>query len=428
MIRSGLSRNMVMSGLQSAAAIAALFLSYRLVIQALGSEALGLWSLLTALTLVVRLFDPTGAATIGRFVAIARKEAEVAGSGPPSGATYIDTALALLLLLYGALALLAYVPVGWLLESQLDDPARLATALHVLPFLLTLMVVSVVAATNSDAIDGVGRADVRAAIMIAGYFVQLALVWWLLPRFQLVGFALAQIGQYLFVTLAARGFLRRHIPELGWFPRHARRAVVRELLGYGAKLQLAALASIAADPLLRLLINHYAGLSLLGIYELASKLVVQLRGLLVSAMMPLIPQFANRGVAMGDTDRALFHRMNRIVAAGSAAIAVAAVVASPLVGLFTIGHVDHQLILVTALLAAGYFANTLGLVHYLQAQASGRLRWNIVGQFSIGITTITVGPLLTHWVGPIAVIGAFALGLALAGFIFIAASVRHHRN
>ena len=419
---------MVMSGLQSAAAIAALFLSYRLVVQGLGREALGLWSLLTALTLVIRLFDPTGAATIGRFVAIARKEVASAEQGSPSGAAYIDTALVLLMLLYGTLALLAFIPVGWLLENQLDDPARLASALHVLPFLLCLMVVSVIAATNSDAIDGIGRADVRAGIMIVSYFVQLALVWWLLPRFQLAGFAIAQIGQYVFVTLAARGFLRRHIDELGWFPRHARRGVVRELIGYGTKLQLAALASVAADPLLRLLINHYSGLSLLGIYELASKLVVQLRGLLVSTMMPLIPQFANRGVAMGDGDRALFHRMNRIVAAGAAAIAVAAVAASPIVGLFTIGHIDTQLILVTALLAAGYFANTLGLIHYLQAQASGRLRWNIIGQFSIGITTMTVGPLLTLWMGPVGVIGAFTLGLALAGFIFIAASVRHHRG
>lgn len=426
MIRQGLTRNMMMSGLQSAAAIAALFVSYRLVVQALGAETLGLWSLLTALTLVIRLFDPTGAATIGRFVAIAGKEDH--GDSRPTAATYVDTALALLLVFYALLALLAYLPLGWLLRSQVDDPAQLAVALGVLPLLLVLMVVSVVAATNSDAIDGTGRADARAAIMIVSYFVQLALVWWLLPRFQLAGFAMAQIGQYLFVALASRAFLRRHIAELGWMPLHARRSVVRELVGYGAKLQLAALASVAADPLLRLLINHYGGLSLLGIYELASKLVVQIRGLLVSAMMPLIPQFANRGGAISDADRQLFHRMNRIVAAGSAAIGIGAVAASPLVGLFIMGHIDNQLILVTALLGAGYFANTLGLIHYLQAQASGRLRWNIIGQFSIGLTTVTVGPILTFWLGPVAVVLAFALGLALAGFIFIAASDRHHRS
>jgi O-antigen/teichoic acid export membrane protein len=426
MMRQGLSRNMMMSGLQSAAAIVALFVSYRLVVQALGADALGLWSLLTALTLVIRLFDPTGAATIGRFVAIAGKDGSDGEKAGPGAAAYIDTALVLLLAFYVLLALLAYLPIGWLLQSQVADAAQRGVALHVLPLLLTLMVVSVAAATNSDAIDGTGRADMRAVIMIASYFIQLALVWWLLPRFQLAGFAMAQIGQYLFVIVAARAFLRRHIAGLGWLPRHARRNVVRELVGYGAKLQLAALASVAADPLLRLLINHYGGLSLLGIYELASKLVVQVRGLLVSAMMPLIPQFANRGGTMTEEEHRLFRRMNRIVAAGSAAIGVAALAASPLVGLFTIGHVDKQLILVTAVLAAGYFANTLGLIHYLQAQASGRLRWNIIGQFSIGLTTVALGPLLTLWLGPVAVIIAFALGLALAGFIFIAASNRHH--
>lgn len=418
MIRSRLSRNMVMSGLQSAAAIAALFLSYRLVLQDLGREALGLWSLLTALTLVIRLFDPTGAATIGRFVAIARKEVVSAESGSPSGAAYIDTALVLMMLLYSTLALLAYIPVGWLLESQLDDSARLASALHVLPFLLCLMVVSVIAATNSDAIDGIGRADIRAAIMIASYFVQLALVWWLLPRFQLAGFALAQIGQYLFVTLVARGFLRHHITDLGWVPRRARRDLVRELIGYGAKLQLAALASVAADPLLRLLINHYSGLSLLGIYELAYKLVFQLRALLVSSLLPLIPQFASRGAGLDANDQKIFHRVNRLTFWTSLGVLIATCAAAPLLSLTMFGKIDIHLFNITAILAAGFFFNTISVVHYLQAQAEGRLFWNIIGQFSIGTCLIVLGPIIQFFVGPIGVIVAYAIGLTASGVIF----------
>jgi O-antigen/teichoic acid export membrane protein len=427
-MRAGLNRNMVMSGLQSLAAIGALFLSYRLVILALGQEALGLWSLLIALTLAVRLFDPTGAAVVGRFVAIAGKEQARGESAGPTAAQYVDTATLLLFALYAVLASAAFAPLGWLLHSQIDDPAQLNVALGVLPLLLGLMVANVVALSNSDAIDGIGRADMRAAIMIASYLVQLALVWWWLPLFGLAGLALAQMAQYGFITLASRAMLRRHISGLGWLPRHGSKAVARQMVGYGTKLQLSTLALLLADPLLRLLINHYAGLSLLGLYELASKLVVQLRALLVSAMMPLIPRFAAHGGSMGEEDQALFRKMVRLVKLVAAGIAAVAIAASPILGWTMLGRIDNELILLTAILAAGYFGNTVSLIHYLQAQASGRMFWNITGTFAIGAATVTFGPLLVPVMGPVAVIVGFALGLAFAGFIFIAGNACDRRS
>lgn len=427
-MRPGLNRNMAMSGLQSVAAIGTLFLSYRLVIMALGQETLGLWSLLMGLTLAVRLFDPTGGATVGRFVAIAGKNHARGENSGPTAVQYVDTAILLLLALYAVLATGAFLPLGWLLRSQIDDPAQLGVALGVLPLLLGLMVANVVAMSNSDAIDGIGRADVRAAIMIASYLVQLALVWWWLPLFGLAGLALAQLVQYGFIALISRAVLRHHIANVGWFPQRGSMAVARQMVGYGAKLQLSALALLMADPILRLLINHYAGLSLLGLYELASKLVVQLRGLLVSAMMPLIPQFAAHGGNMDEKDHALFRRMVRLVTLAAAAIAVVAVAASPILGWIMLDSIDRELILLTAILAAGYFGNTVSLIHYLQAQASGRLFWNIIGTFAIGLTTLAIGPLLVPAIGPIAVIVAFALGLALAGFIFIAGNAPSSRT
>lgn len=418
-MRAGLSRNMVMSGLQSLAAICVLFLSYRLVIMALGQEALGLWSLLMALTLAVRLFDPTSGTTVGRFVAIAGREQALDNGHGQSAAQYVDTAILLLFALYTVLATIAFLPLSWLLQSQIDVAEQLDVALTVLPLLLGLMVANVVALSNSNAIDGIGRADIRAAIMIASYLFQLALVWWWLPLFGLAGLALAQIAQFGFIALASRAVLRRYIVGLSWLPRHASKPVARQMVGYGSKLQLSAFALLLADPLLRLLINHYAGLSLLGLYELASKLVVQLRGLVVSAMIPLIPRFASHGGAMNEADQALFRRMVRIVTLTGVGIVTVSIAASPILGWFMLGRIDQDLILLTVILAAGYFGNTVGLIHYLQAQASGRMFWNICGTFAIGLTTITAGPLLVPVMGPIALIIAFALGLVVAGVIFI---------
>ena len=418
-MRGGLSRNMLMSGLQSLTAICVLFLSYRLVILILGQEALGLWSLMMALTLAVRLFDPTSGTTVGRFVAIAGQEQALDNDAEPSGAQYIDTAIMLLFAFYIFLATISFLPLSWLLHSQIDDAAQLDTALTVLPLLLGLMVANVVALSNSNAIDGIGRSDIRAAIMMSSYLFQLGLVWWWLPLFGLAGLALAQIAQFGFIAVVSRAVLRRYIFGLGWLPRPVSKPVASQMVGYGSKLQLSAFALLLADPLLRLLINHYAGLSLLGLYELASKLVVQLRGLVVSAMTPLIPRFASHGGAMNEADIALFRRVVRLVTLAGVGFITISIVASPILGWIMLGRIDRDLILLTVILAVGYLGNTLGLTHHLQAQASGRMFWNICGNFAIGLITVTVGPLLLPTMGPIALIVAFAMGLVVSGVIFI---------
>lgn len=428
MMRAGLSRNIVMSGLQSLTAICVLFLSYWLIIMVLGQDALGLWSLLMALTMTVRLFDPTAGSTVGRFVAIVCKEQGQGDDPLRLAAQYIDTAILILFALYAVLSTIAFFPLNWLLQSQIDDPAQLTVASKVLPFLLALMVANVLALSNTDAIDGIGRSDVRAAIMMASYLIQLAFVWWWLPLFGLTGMALAQIVQYGFIAVASRIILRRHIAGLGWLPRYVSKAVARQMVGYGTKLQISALALLLADPLLRLLINSYGGLSMLSLYELASKLVVQLRSLLVSAMTPLIPRFASHGGALTEVDQDLFRRMVMLVSLTAAGIAITSIAASPILGWIMLGRIDIDLILLTAILAAGYFGNTVSLIHYLEAQASGRLFWNICGTFAIGLTTVTMGPLLVPMIGPVAVIIAFALGLVVAGFIFIEGNARHRRT
>lgn len=408
-----LTRNSSLSVLQTVVATLSLLITYRIVATSLGITHIGIWSLLLAMTSVIRVFDPTGSATVGRFVAIALNNGD-----PQKAVNLIDTATSLLICFYSALAIIAWWPLSHLAAQQVPAASH-AEAQILLPWILVSLIASVAAIASADALDGLQRADVRALIMMSGFLIMLVAATLLVKGHGLLGLAYAQLLQYIWVVVAARLFLRRTLSGLGWLPMRFSPKLVSELLGYGSKMQLASIANYITEPLVRILLNQVSGITSVGLYEIASKLVVQVRQLVISAMLPLVPVFAVTD-GLGDPGtKALTAKVQRILLFAAPAMALVTLCASPLASLFLTGRIEKDLIFYTAVLAWGYGVNTMSALVYIHAQAVGRFKWNLIGQFSIGVTTLIVGLALAPYFGDMGVVGAFGLGLAFSSVIII---------
>lgn len=415
----GLARNSAMSSLQAVAGAVVLFGSYKALVMWHGPDALGLWSLIGAFTLSIRLFDPSGGASIGRFVAIAQANEARGSTGVHSAITYADSALIVMMMLYTVMCLIAWLPIQWLLETQIDDPATLKDAMAAFPVMLALVPVIVFGTSCADALDGIQRADLRALAMIGGFGILAAMIFALVPRYGLIGFAVAQVIQYLVVAVVARMLLIKKLDEAKLLPTSFNLHASKELLRYGFKLQAASLANTLAEPLTKVLLNHFGGLSILGIYEISSKLVVQIRSVIVGAAVPLLPVFATETGLTKDGPGSLIRKSNRVVAMASLAMFLLSIVGGPVLSWLILDEINTTLLEFTAILATGFAFNTLALPFYLQAQATGVLKWNILGQLSIGLVTIATGPIFATLLGGHGIVLAFALGLSVAGAIFI---------
>ena len=409
----GLRRNSAMAGIQALVSIVSLFGAYKLLLWHEGTDALGIWSLVGAYAVAIRLLDVSGSATIGRFVAVAEQ-----GKAPFAAARYIDTGLLVLVLLYTFLALIIWAPLAWLIDVQLP-PEKAHIAAQLLPLTLIGLVANVTAASSTDALDGIGRADIRGMLMIAGYALMLACAAVLIPTMGLSGLALAQIIQFLAVLGGSRVLLVRHISGLRSIPRAPDAKIIKELVSYGSRIQLASLANFLTDPLAKVLLAHLGGLPSVASYELASKIVIQARTILVSAAMPLIPVFAKSERLSDPNVMAIIGRANRWLFPLIGAMIVGVCLAGPFVSLIMLGTVNSQLVLLIVLLSAGYGLNMVSLFVYLHAQAVGRLKWNIIGQFSIGLTMMAGTFCFSALFGPYAVPLSFAIGLVLSSMLFL---------
>ena len=299
---SRVSRNAVFALGQSLVAILTMFLSYRLVIATVGLERFGVWSLLLAGSALTRVGDVSGGGALARFVAMAPL-----ADDDQTARNTIDTVLLTSIAVNVVLALALWLVLPNVLHTFIR-PEHLAEARELIPYVISSIFLGSLAAAVSSGIDGAQRADQRAVIVMVSSVAFLAACWLLIPIYGVAGYGVAQIVQQLIILVIGWVVLRRHVPGLGWLPLGWRKSIFTETAGYALRLNGIGLMGLMFDPLAKFAFNHAGGPAQVAIYELASRVVVQIRGLVIAAATPLVPAFAAQS---GPSDEGLRLKLQR---------------------------------------------------------------------------------------------------------------------
>jgi len=267
-----------------------------------------------------------------------------------------------------------------------------------------------VSAVLCAAIDGTLRTDLRAALVSVSYGILFATSLTLVGTQGIYGFAVALAAQHLFLIVGAWLLLRRQLPDMEWLPRHWSMPLFRISFGFGLRVQATALAGLLSDPLARLLIAGEGGVVEAGLYELALRLVQQLRSLFVAAMQPLMPQVA----ALVDDPAqrgGLIGRALRLAALAGVIFMALTVLAAPLYSYLILDSVVPDLGLYAVLLGAGYGVNLIVVPLFFAAMGRGIMRWNMCSQFVIAGCIAILGSLAATWLGTSGIVIAHLVGL-----------------
>jgi O-antigen/teichoic acid export membrane protein len=398
-----------------------LFFLYRIIVGHLGVKALGIWSLVLATTSLGRLADLGTAAGLGRFVAIAgaREEREKTVS-------YVETAIITNFLLYLVIALLLWAPAYYALSLTTTGDALL-TARALLPFALVSFVFIGMAGTTTGAIVGQQRSDQKSIITIFGLIVQLLGTVIFVPYGGLRAVAWAQNAQYvLVISLGWFLFLKNY--HGAWcfkFPHRWNKDIFRELVGLGSKLQAATIVAFLYDPAVKFLMSSYGGLEALGFFEMAQRMVQQVRQIVVMPNQVLMPGFAHLMEREPEKISRLYHKaMTLSLVAGLMLLGTVALT-SPIICYLWIGHIATYFVSFTTILAAGWFASLISAPAYLLGVAGGRIGWNICGHLVTTIGAFVAGLVLGRSLGAIGVaIGAGGM-LAVGSILSMVMNCRH---
>lgn len=408
-----LVRNAFANVLQLLAGATLLFALYRYINATLGVEQLGVWSVVLATASASRLADMGLSAGVIHFVARDR-----ALGKPDRAVQVIDTAALTLMATMAALLPLLYPLVAKLLP-QLFDAAHVTQAQEILPYALVSLWLSSVAAVFQGGLDGCQRMDLRAGLMVAGQALLLALALWLVPQRGLMGLAWAQIGQGLFLAVAGRLLLRRTLPQLPWLMCRWRKGVLREMLGYGANVQAAALVMLFFDPVAKALMARFGGAAAAGYFEIANQVVLKVRSLIVAANQAVVPHVAALVVAKpAQLERLYRESMRVLVVVFLPVFALLIAWADWIVWLF-LGAYQPELVVLMDILAVAWGGNIFAGPAYFTNMGIGRVGWNTVSHLIMGVLNVGLGLLLGSRYGAQGVAIAYAIALIAGSWMLI---------
>lgn len=395
-MRLNLKRNAVWATIEAGCSSAIAFLLYKIVISFLGVESLGVWSLVLATTSLMRLADAGAATGLGRFVA---KSSEIGGD--LTARNYIDTAILTNLGLYLLLALTFYWPAKYGLGFVIHDPSALQSAHDLLPYALASFVLGNLAGAAGSTLTGLQRTDLRSMVNISSLVVQIFASLMLVPGSGLIGLAQAQLLQNGFVLLSAlilaHFIMYKHVGIL--FPFHWRKRAFKDLVGFGIKLQLSGIVSFLCDPLTKFLMTSFGGLEAVGLFEIANRLVFQVRSLLASPIHVLVPAFAFLEENNPEEVNNLYRRSIALTAGIGIPLIAGLAATSPLISLILLAKLDFLFVSFVLLLSCGWLANLLAAPAYLLGEGTGHVRWNILGNLVVISGSLVFGCILGRAIG-----------------------------
>ena len=396
------------------------FILYRFLLNTIGVEQLGIWSLVLATTSVTQIANFGLGGSVIKFVAkyVAREEdKKVSG--------IIQTA-ALSVGAFVGVALLICYPIAKLVLGLIIPNESLPLALSILPYAFFALWIMVITSIFQAGLDGYQRINLRNTLLMAGAILHLLLCFIFAPTYGLMGVAYARVIQNITVLFSSWFLLKRCLPLLPIFRFKWNKNSFKEIIGYGMNYQVISISSMFYDPLTKALLSKFGGLSMVGYFEMASKMIQQLRLLIVSANQVLFPAIANLKEKIPEKIQSVYLTSYQLVFYLALPLFSLIIVCTPIISVLWIGYYESIFVTFGILLAIGWFLNTLSAPAYYANLGIGELRWNVVGYIVILLLNAILGFLLGVSHGGIGVVIAFVVSLAFGGsIIYFSYHIKH---
>lgn len=397
-----------------------IFWLYRYLFLTAGSSQLGVYSILVAIISISRIGEMGITGSVVKYVAKYH-----AASNFESVAKIIQTAIVVIggLLLF--ILLIGYSFFSWILSIYMPSESRVLAG-QLLPVCLLIFWLSIILGLMQAALDGIQKSYLRHHFLIVSNIIYVGTSYFLIKDNGLIG---AIYGQFIGVSLNLVLVFISLKKEIVCFPIINimwDKESFKELVRYGMRFQLITLLVMLGDPLIKMLMGHFGGLSFVGFYEMSNKLVMQLRAMLVAPMQSLIPHSANLIETAPKKIPEIYLKSFGFVLFIVIVFWLPIYAMLPYISELWLGSYQSQFIFISAILLTGVSVNLLINPAYFIYMGVGNLKWNTYVHVLTAALSIFLGGLLGMWLGGLGVVIAWAIAF-LTGLVVLVAFHHEYR-
>jgi len=412
--------NIISSGIQVLIVGIVYFFLYRFLLTQLNVKLLGVWSVVLATSSLANLANFGVSSSVVRHVAIYNRDGD-----SKKLRSLIFTSSNFLLVLFCLLSLIIY-PFASLILKGIIGSQYLNVALEILPYSIACLIINEVGGVYASVLDGLQLNYVRSIIFTISTVILLALSYWLTPLYGLKGVAYAQVIQtiFTFITCLMLLVLRtKYNPlKLNWS-----KSIFKEIFSYGMKFQFLSITAMLCDPVTKTLLTKFGGLNFTGYYEMAGRLVNQVKGAIVNANQSLVPVLIHQSNNDGMGKKVDLYKINMVaVFYFSLFVFSMLIIFSGFISTIWIGSQVPFFLDCVMLLCLGAFVNLHCNPAYFSNIASGKLNTLIYSQIIMALGNLIFGFVGGYLFGAMGVVWGWILASALGSIYLI--RIYHKQN
>jgi O-antigen/teichoic acid export membrane protein len=405
--------NVITSALQVVIVGLVYFFVYRILVLKLGVDLLGVWSLIIATSSISNL------ANFGFTSALVKFVAEYNAKGDLSEINkLLFTSMLSMLVFFLCITIVVYF-LGFLFIDRLVDLKYIEVALKVLPLSLLCLIINSLGGVLTSALEGFQRNYIRNIIYSFTSICYLSLTIILIPHYGLVGLAISQVVQSILILFFSYFTLKKRLDYLNLFRWGWDYSIFRKLFNYGYKVQVISVSQMLIDPVTKVLISRYNGLTTLGFYEMASRLISQLRQIIVNMNQVTIPIVSHYFQVDKSAIKYVYKRGISLIVFIVFPLVAGIIIFTPYLSKFWIGSVEHVFVNAAYLIALAMLFNILCTPAYFNSFGEGDLNGVLTMNILVASLNLLLGILFGRIIPVYGVIITWGISGALGSFYLI---------
>lgn len=392
-----------------------LFVLYKYIIKKLGIEILGIWSVVISMTNIINIANFGFSGSVVKFLA-----KYISNDQNEKAIQLVETAVVTTVFFATSLILLSYPLINFILK-RIFKPYYQEVVTQILPIVLLSFVILMIADVIKSGLDGCERIYARNILLVTNYVLFLLFNILLIPRLGVKGLAYAQLIQSITLFIGGIILLKRYLKGLSFIPHKWNKAVFLEMYKYGLNFQIMSVTQLFCDPVTRFLMVKYGGASLAGYYEMANRLLQQIRSLIVSANQSIVPRIASIYESYQEMIIDIYKKNLCFILHVSIPLYAFVISCIPFISEVWIGHYEKDFVIAAVLLGISLFINIICVPAYFCYLGIGVLKHNVFSFIMNAFLNLVLGLILGYFYGGVAVIVAWVVS-SITGSIYILAS------
>lgn len=407
-----ISLNIFFSLLQILITGVAYYFLYKFLLQKIGADLMGVWAIVLSVSSTANIANLGIGASVIRYTAKFKVNFELQSINKLLHTSFLFQAV-----IFFVICTIIYLITPLWLHAVIKSNYY-NSAIALIPYSLLCLMLNALSGIFVSCIDGLQKNYIHSLIYIVSFVVLILSSYLLVPEYGLIGLAYAQVMQAAFLLLGSICCLKLIFKPLQLFPIMWDKAIFKYIGSFGVQQQIISICQVCFDPFTKSILGGFGNLSMVTYYEMANRLVIQLRGFLVSANQVFIPVFTSTHEKSAESKHRLYKQVfsiNFLLSILWLTFIIASIVP---ISKVWIGQLNDEFIIIAILLVLAYWCNIIISPAYFANMGSATLRNNITGNVIIAVFNILLGIILGYFFKGYGVVVGWSFALAV-GSIYI---------